>query len=142
LSAQLPRFADERQLDDDLRFAQRHDEEKPQCGHGVVDGRRAGAARDKMQLTGDKKSLKPSMARMSVHIGLLPISQASQRISMRGWLRAREIGKGWSVTVHAFKLSYARIPRIWYRLDQTVPASFFGDAEIPLEGNIEAGALK
>ena len=44
--------------------------------------------------------------------------------------------------VHAFKLSYARIPRIWYRLDQTVLASFFGDAEIPLEGNIEAGALQ
>jgi hypothetical protein len=33
-----------------LWLAQRHDEEKPQRGHGVVDGRRASAARDEMQL--------------------------------------------------------------------------------------------
>jgi len=47
---QFPRLADERQPDDDLRLAQRHDEEKPQRGHSVVDGRRAGAARNEMQL--------------------------------------------------------------------------------------------
>jgi hypothetical protein len=29
-----------------LRLAQRHNEEKPQRGHGVIDGRRAGTVRD------------------------------------------------------------------------------------------------
>jgi len=33
-----------------LGLAQRHHEEKPQRGHGVVDGWRAGAAGDEMQL--------------------------------------------------------------------------------------------
>jgi hypothetical protein len=36
--------------------------------------------------------------------------------------------------VHAFKLSHIRCHRFWYRLDQTYAASFFGDADIPLEG--------
>jgi hypothetical protein len=61
---------------------------------------------------------------------------------MRGWLRAREIGKGWSAT-SAPSSSYALgFLLIWHRLDQTTIASFFGDAEIPLGGNIEALALQ
>ena len=57
---------------------------------------------------------------------------------MRGWLRARAIGKRIERDVRAFKRSRTGILMHLYRLDQIVLASFFGNAEIPLEGNIEA----
>jgi hypothetical protein len=43
-------------VNDDLRLAQRHDERKPQCGHSVIGGRRAGATRDENKLIGSKSS--------------------------------------------------------------------------------------
>ena len=59
---------------------------------------------------------------------------------MRGWLRARGIGKSIECDVRGFKLSRARISTYWDRLDYVMLASFFGEAEIPLGGNIEAAA--
>jgi hypothetical protein len=50
----------------------------------------------------------------------------------------REISKRIQCYVYAIKLSRKGILMHLYRLDQIVLASFFGNAEIPLEGNIEA----
>src|SRR6266851_3850756 len=47
---QPPRLPDERQVGHELRLAQRHHEQEPQRGHGVVDGRHAGAGRHQMKL--------------------------------------------------------------------------------------------
>src|SRR6516164_8209311 len=59
---------------------------------------------------------------------------------MRGWLRARAIGKRIECDLRGFKLSRAWISTYWDRLDYVMLTSFFGEAEIPLRGNIEAHA--
>ena len=55
---------------------------------------------------------------------------------MRGWLRARAIGKRIEYGVRGFKLSRAWISTYWDRLDYVMLSSFFGEAEIPLRVNI------
>ena len=67
-------------------------------------------------------------------------SSLVSNIQMRGWLRARAIGKRIECDVRGFKLSRARISTYWDRLDYVMLTSFFGEAEIPLRGNIEAPA--
>ena len=57
---------------------------------------------------------------------------------MRGWLRARAIGKRIERDVRAFKRSRTRILMHLVPIEQIVLISFFGKTEIALEGNIEA----
>jgi len=66
----------------------------------------------------------------------------SRAPQLHGWLRAREIGRRIQCYVYVIKLSRTGILVHLYQLDQIVLVSFFSNAEIPLEGNIEAHGPK